>query len=326
MKTKVAVVIPNWNGAEFLAECLKSLDNQTLKPQIIVVDNGSEDASVQIVENRFPKVRLIKNSKNIGFAGGVNVGIRHALEAKTEYIALFNNDAVAESDWLEKLVTAAERKKRTGIVTGKMMRSDRNLIDSTGEQYSVWGMPFPRGRNHKDTDQFDKKQEVFGASGGASLYRVEMLEEIGLFDERFFAYYEDVDISFRAQLAGWKIFYEPKAVAYHHVGATSSKLGSFTRYHSIKNFHLLYWKNMPGILFFKYLPFFWLQGIRLMISSILRGGGLTYFKGLARALLYQPFVFLFDRREIHKNKKVTWREIDELLYHDRPPKIPSLDS
>lgn len=318
----VSVVIPNWNGAEWLPGCLRSLEKQTIKAEIIVVDNASSDDSVKIIKQDFPKVRLIENSENLGFAGGVNVGLRQALKEGCDFIALFNNDAVAEPDWLERLVSALERNQSAGIATGKFMREDRQHIDSTGDFYSIWGLPFPRGRNQKDAGQFDQAERVFGASGGASLYRADMLKEIGLFDERFFAYYEDVDISFRAQLAGWQVLYEPKAVAYHRLGATSGRLGSFTRYHSIKNFHLLYWKNMPAKLFFKYLPLFWIQGLRFAVSSTLRGGLLAYLRGLGRALLYQPKIFLVDRRKIHKNRKVSENEIDGLLYHSRPPKIP----
>lgn len=323
-KRNTAVIVPNWNGAEMLAKCLSSLEKQTVKTEIIVVDNGSSDNSTETVKKNFPNVRLIKNFKNLGFAGGVNKGIKQAMGTDHEFIALFNNDATAEPDWLEKLLSRIETDEMLGIVTGKLMRDDKKHFDSTGDFYSTWGIPFPRGRNQQDLSQYDKSEEVFGASGGASVYRSKMLEEIGLFDERFFAYYEDVDVSFRARLAGWKIAYEPSAVAYHKVGATSEKLGPFTRYHSVKNFHLLYWKNMPGKLFFKYLPLFWLQGLRFAISSTLRGGLPAYLRGLGRAMLYQPQIFFVDRRKIHKKRKVSSGEIDSWLYHGRPPKIPSI--
>jgi GT2 family glycosyltransferase len=150
-----------------------------------------------------------------------------------------------------------------------------------------------------------------------------LLKDIGLFDDSFFAYYEDVDISFRARLAGWKIIYTPDSIAYHHISATSSRLGSFSRYHSIKNFHLLYLKNMPGLLFWKYLPLFMIQDFRLAASSTLRGGLAAYLKGLGKFILLLPTT-LNARRRIQSSRKVSVKDIDGLLYESRPPRIPKL--
>lgn len=319
----IAVIIPNWNGADILTACLDSLADQTTKCTIIVVDNGSSDNSLKLLKQQYPKVLVLAKDKNYGFAGGVNFGIRYALEQNFQYIALLNNDAVAEADWLEHLLRTIQSNDGLGIVTSKMLRDDKKHLDDTGDFYSVWGMPFPRGRNQLDNGQFDSETEVFGASGGASLYRAEVFEEIGLFDERFFAYLEDVDISFRARLAGWDIAYEPKARVYHKVNATSSKLGSFSRYHTIKNFFALYTKNMPGWLYWKYLLLFLLQAVRLLISSVLRRGGIAYMRGFGRAMLNLPYMFR-ERRKIQKNRKVTPKQIDALLYKSRPPRIPSL--
>lgn len=323
MKTKVVVVIPNWNGEDFIKESLRSLEKQSLPHDVIVVDNGSIDKSVSMIRAFHPKVKLIEFKDNAGFAGGVNRGIRPALKSGYEYIALFNNDAVADKHWLEHLVTAAELHKESGIITGKFMRMDKKHIDSTGDQYSIWGMPFPSNRNLLDNESFSKGQHVFSATGGASLYRASMLEKIGLFDEKFFAYYEDVDISFRAQLAGWKVWYEPTALAYHHVSGTSSKLGDFSRYHATKNFFMLYVKNMPTSLFIKYLPLFFLQSVRLFLSSLLQGAGLVFIKGKLKSVSYSKQV-LADRKRIQSSKKVTARYINSMLYKKRPPKIPSL--
>jgi len=320
---KTMVVIPNWNGQEWIQECLDSLLLQTVKSSIVVVDNGSVDNSTQIIEENYPTVHLIKLPRNTGFAGGVNVGIKYALNNEADAVALFNNDAIADRNWLKKLVESLKSNPKIGIATCKLLQTNKTHFDSTGECYSIWGMPFPRARNLFDNGQFDVEEYVFGASGGASLYRCAMLRVIGIFDEKYFAYYEDVDISFRAQLAGWKVWYEPKAIAYHRVGATSSKLGGFTRYHATKNFYLLYAKNMPGWLYWKYLPLFTLQAVRLCASSILKGGGVAYFKGTLRAIILVPHV-MNERREIQKRRKISIRELDKKLYHRRPPKIPIL--
>ncbi len=318
---KIYVVIPNWNGADFISSCLTSLNNQTIQHEVIVVDNGSVDESIKIIETDFPKVILIKLPTNTGFAGGVNKGIEHALKLNAYAVALFNNDAVADFEWLSSLIKKMRVEPKSGIVTGKLKLFDKKHLDSTGDYYSVFGMPFPRGRNQIDIGQYDKSEEVFAASGGASLYRSDMLKEIGLFDERFFAYYEDVDISMRARLAGWTILYEPNAVAFHHLSATSSKLGSFTRYHATKNFFMLYTKNMPSYLYWKYLIFFLYQSVRLAASSLIKGGGIAYFKGLGRAIINLPYI-LSKRRAIQKNRKISIKEFDEILVKTKPPKIP----
>lgn len=324
MKNSVCCVIPNWNGKDLISDCLNSLQAQSEPVHIIVVDNGSVDGSVELIDKQFPEVELIKLDKNHGFAGGVNAGITSAIKNGAKYVALFNNDAVADKDWLKNLVNCANKNPSAGIITCKFMRMDKTHIDSTGDFYTIWGLPFPRGRNEMDKGQYDDKTDVFGASGGASLYRVAMLNQIGLFDEDFFAYFEDVDISFRAQLAGWKVRYEPKAVAYHHVGGTSSGLGNFARYHSTKNTLMLYAKNMPTKLYIKYLPLFCLQFSRMLVSSILRGHLWTFLKGTAVAIKLYPRT-VKKRREIQKSRKVSIEYIDRMLYHHRPPRPPILE-
>ncbi len=321
--TKVAVVIPNWNGADFIADCLRSLEKQSLKPDIFVVDNGSVDNSVKIIKD-FPKVKLLEFPDNAGFAGGVNRGLNRVIEnTEYEYVALLNNDAVAEKDWLSNLVSAADKKQDVGIVTGKLMRMDKMHIDSTGEMYSRWAIPSPRGRNQIDKGQYDKGEYIFAASGGASLYRIETLQQIGLFDEDYFAYYEDVDISFRAQLAGWKVWYQPTSVAYHLVGATSSKHGHFARYHSIKNTILLYNKNMPGKLFWKYKILFFVRLAQMAAGALRDGIPHVYLKALFQGIFLIPST-LRKRRKIQSTRKVTPEYINQMLLSGLPPKIPKI--
>jgi GT2 family glycosyltransferase len=319
-RTDTFVIVPNWNGQDYLADCLESLEAQTYKPSIIVVDNGSTDESLSIVEEKFPQVELIKLAQNHGFAGGVNAGIKKALNSGAVYIALFNNDAVADPSWLEQLVGVASEKSGIGIVCGKLMQMDKKHFDSAGEMLQTNGMPHPRGRGEQDKGQYDKGEYVFAASGGASLYRASMLEKIGLFDEDFFAYFEDVDISFRAQLAGWKVWYEPSAVAYHHIGKTSSRMPGFIRYHSIKNFIYLYNKNMPGYLLFKYKPLFFLQLTRMKLGSI-RDGQLWEFTKAFFRTFFHILRTLAKRRAIQKSRVVSISYIDEMLYHGKIKKV-----
>ena len=317
-RSRISVVIPSWNEKDLLGICLDSLLAQTQKANIIVVDNGSSDGSAAFIRENYVGVQLIERDKNYGFTGGVNPGIEAALQKGDEFVALFNNDAVAEKDWLEKLVSTARKHPKVGIVTSKLMLMDKKHIDSTGEFYSVWGVPFPRGRDEVDKGQYDELTEIFAASGGASLYRSKMLGEIGLFDEDFFAYFEDVDMSFRAQLAGWKVLYEPGAVAYHHRGATSGKLGDFTRYHSSKNFLLLYTKNMPTRLYVKYLPLFMLVFSSWFLASLVRGKIIPFMKGVLKVLALLSKT-KGKRRTIQRSRKVSVKYIDKMLYHHPPP-------
>ena len=340
MQAKTTVIIPNWNGLDLISECLQALQAQTLAHMVIVVDNGSTDGSDEMVRNEFPDVQLLKFADNAGFAGGVNRGIRPALEQGAIYIALLNNDAVADRHWLERLEEAADADPKAGIIAAKIVTQDGKKIDSTGDFYSIWGFPFPRGRGETDEGQYDgpNDREIFAASGGASLYRADMLKKIGLFDERFFAYFEDVDLSFRARLAGWGVTYEPKASVRHYIGGTSSRMddygkvgtvtaapsdgharpSAFARYHTVKNFTYLYTKNMPGLLYWKYLPRFWASMGMMKISDIKRGLFGSFLKANAVALLNMPGV-LVDRRRIQSSRKVSTAEIDRLLVHELPP-------
>lgn len=323
MKMNIAVIIPNLNGVDLIAECLKSLQKQTHPAEIIVVDNGSTDDSVSLIEKEFPDITLIKLDKNYGFAGGVNAGIRMALKKNYDAVAVFNNDAVADKNWLKNLVNALSIDNRIGAAGSKQLLPDGKHIDATGNAYTIWGLPFPRGRNQIDKGQYDDQRDIFSAPGGASLYSASMLKDVGLFDERFFAYLEEDDLSFRTRLAGWRIVYEPSARVFHAVSTTSKKLGSFTRFHSTKNFHLLYLKNMPGWLFWKYLPLVALQSFRLALGALMHRQLLTHLRGYFAAVWLIPHA-LRERGRIQRSRKASISEVDGWLYHGRPPKIPQL--
>ncbi len=319
--SRTAIVIPNLNGADSIDACLKSLMEQATK--IIVVENGSTDNSLELIKAGHPKVDLIVNKINRGFAGGVNQGIKRAIEEDFAYVALFNNDAVADKGWLDGLETYMDQHPEVGIATCKFLSSDGKHIDSTGDLYTDWGLPYPRGRKEKTGERYDKDTFVFAASGGASIYRVSMLKEIGLFDEDFFAYYEDVDLSFRAQLAGWKVAYVPGSVAYHQIGATSGKIKGFTTYQAMKNLPLLFYKNVPA-------KYFKVVGSRLslamflfLLRAISRGQGRFAFKGLFKGLFLIPKKRK-ERHHIQGNKKVGEEYIWNIITHDLPPNAAAL--
>ncbi|HDN80780.1 MAG: glycosyltransferase family 2 protein [Chloroflexi bacterium] len=244
-----SVIIPNWNGEKFLRGCLGSLRNQTFRNfEVILVDNASTDGSVPLVEREFPEVKLIKLRRNLGLTGGANVGIMHS---RGEVIALLNNDAEAHPDWLAALYDALQRHPEAGMAASKMLLYDRrDVINSAGDFYRVDGVPGNRGVWERDEGQYDEEEYVFGACGGAAAYRRSMLEDIGLFDEEMFMYCEDVDLAWRAQIAGYKCIYVPKAIVYHRLSATGG--GKTASFYNGRNFIYVIAKDYPGKLFRKY--------------------------------------------------------------------------
>jgi GT2 family glycosyltransferase len=306
-----------------LAGCLDSLAPQTAAQNIVIVDNASSDGSVALIESKYPKITLLKNPKNLGFAGGVNTGIRYAIKNGAEFVALLNNDAVADKDWLKELALYLSSNPKCGIVTGKIIDSQSGQLDSTGEQYSIWGLPFPRGRGEPAGDQYDKQNVVFGASGGASLYRIQMLKDIGLFDEDFFAYYEDVDLSFRAQLAGWQVAYVPEAIVHHQIGATSGKIKGFYTYQTLKNLPLLLWKNVPWALMPKVYPRFVLAYLSFVGAAFSRGQIWPVLKALGVGGMLWPKK-MTERYKIQKRRQVSPAYLGSIIVHDLPPKASRL--
>lgn len=314
---RLAIVILNWNGADDTQAAVNSI-SLNREDTILIVDNGSRDSDYEQVSNlSSDSITIVRNKKNLGFAGGVNTGIRWAAEQGYSYVALFNNDAVIKKGWQDELISSLESNKAS-IATGLLLNDSGKKIDSTGEQYSHWGLPFPRSRGLK-TSQAPESGFVFGATGGATLYKTELFKEIGLFDESFFAYYEDVDISFRAQLAGHKVYYTNKAIAYHKQGATSKKIPGFTVYQTFKNLPLLYTKNVPaGLLVpigLKFFVAYWL----MFGNAIKNGTGWYALKGWLASAWYFFTSALWKRFTIQANKKVPTSYIRSILHADLPP-------
>jgi len=221
------------------------------------------------------------------------------------------------------LVDTLETQPAYGIATCKLLSIDGEHLDSTGDYYTTWGLPYPRGRNETDVDKYDKSTEVFAASGGASLYRVQMLREIGLLDEDFFAYYEDVDLSFRAQLASWKIAYVPASRVYHATSTTGSRIKGFFTEQTMKNLPMLLWKNVPRAYLPMILPRFALVYLMFFASAIQRGQLSYAIKGSWRALTLWPKKHR-ERRDIQASKKVSDTYIGSMLTYDLPPNATKL--
>ena len=231
----VSVIVVNWNGREFLGECLQSLSQQSFADyEVILVDNGSTDGSIEYLQSHFPGfVRVLRNEKNLGFAGGNNQGIKIA---SGKYIVLLNNDAKADRHWIEELVKAAEEDRQAGMLASKIyLQGGPKIIDNVGHLIYRDGLNRGRGRLEVDHGQFDLKEEVLFPSGCAALYRREMLEEIGLFDEDFFAYGDDTDLGLKGRLAGWKCLYIPGAVVYHRYSQSSGPYSPLKAFYVERN-------------------------------------------------------------------------------------------
>lgn len=315
-------MVLNWNGADLLPACLDSLLKQDYPDFfVLIVDNASTDNSRQILEqyqaDNPKKIRTILSNRNTGFAGGVNIGIKYATAESAGAVALFNNDAVAKPNWLTILAATLRNDPHIGIATGLLLHADGQTIDSSGDYYSIWGLAFPRSRDEA-TERAPESGYVFGATGGASLYRANLFEEVGLFDENFFAYYEDVDISFRAQLAGWKVYYNRDAVALHKRGATSDKLPGFAKYQMFKNLPQLFWKNVPSGLLLKIGLRFKFVYLLMFVNAVAQKNGWPALKGLGAGVWYGAAA-LVKRADIQKLKKVSAGYIDSMLYQDLPP-------
>jgi GT2 family glycosyltransferase len=321
---RVAVVVLNWNGLSDTLSCLTSLKEMktALSYEVFVVDNASTEPGTAVKLNEYshatPGVKVAYNTSNLGFSGGVNTGIRLALEQDYSHIALLNNDAVVTDNWLDELVAAFDNDKKIGIVTGSLLHRDGATIDSTGEQYSLWGLPFPRLRG-SPTDELPESGFTFGATGGASLYSSELFKDIGLFDESYFAYYEDVDISFRAQLAGWGVYFESRAVAHHTRGASSSKIPGFTVRQAIRNLPLLYIRNVPGGLLIPVGLRFWLAYVLITAKAILSPNVKPAIIGLLQGMWLFWTHGIPSRFRIQRKNKVSSRHIRKLLWNDLPP-------
>jgi GT2 family glycosyltransferase len=245
----VTAAILNWNGGDLVVECLRSMLRQTYPIQeLIVVDNASTDGSLDRLKAEAPQLIVISNPRNLGFAAAANQAVA---AAQGDWFLLANLDVEFEPDFVARLVAAGESDPTIGSVAGKLLRpstgSGPAIVDSTGHILYRNGWAANRGEGLPDSGQWERPEEVFGVTGAAPLYRMRMLREISdgparPFDERFFAYIEDVDLDWRMRWLGWKCWYEP-AVAWHHRSATGARRSAFIQRHILKNRLLLVANN-----------------------------------------------------------------------------------
>jgi GT2 family glycosyltransferase len=309
----VSVVILNWNGKHLLPECLAAMRRQTIRDfEVILVDNGSSDGSVEWVRVEYPEIRVLALATNQGFCGGNNAGIRAALG---EYIVLLNNDTEAEVDWLEHLLHHIRSDSTVGACDSKVLYFDqRDTIWSAGATYTIAGSASFRGQGRKDAE-FAEPAEVFTAVACSAIYPRRVLDEIGGLDEDFFAGYEDVDWSFRARLKGYRIVNVPASRVYHKVSASHQYNSPAYVYHGQRNVAAVFVKNMPGRLLLKYavLHLLYTAGSLLYFARV---GRLSAFLRAKRDALRQWRLLWRKRREIQRSRTVAASHIDALLSRD----------
>jgi GT2 family glycosyltransferase len=247
----LSIIIPHYNGAHHLTTCFNSLRAQTYPHlEIILADNGSTDESVALTWRDFPEVKILEFGRNLGLTGAINRGIG---QAEGEIIVPLNNDTEVTPGWAQVLVDMLQAYPQAGIVACKMLLfNQRDTLHSAGDGFGVDGIPINRGVWCKDEGQFDRDVYIFGGCGGAVAYRREMLNDIGLFDEDLFMYLEDVDLNWRAQLAGYRAVFAPQAVVYHHLSATGG--GVIASYYTGRNTIFVLVKDVPASILRRYWP------------------------------------------------------------------------
>lgn len=267
------VVIVNYNGGAYLERTLKTLHAQTLRDfRIIVVDNGSTDGSVDRLPTGPMETVLVRVGRNLGFAAGNNLAIREHVRA--EWLVLLNPDAFPRPDWLERFIDAARANPPYSFFGCRMLdANDPTRLDGVGDVYHVSGLPWRDGHGCPDGPAYDAPCEIFAPCAAAALYRTRDVVEAGAFDEDFFCYTEDVDLGFRLRLLGHRCLYVPTAVVEHVGSGITGVRSDFQLYHGHRNLAWTYLKNMPGWLFWLYLPHHLILNIWSLITFSLRGQG-----------------------------------------------------
>ena len=298
----VNIVIPNWNGLRFLPDCLASIERQQcLDWRITVVDNGSTDGSVEYLRKARPKVHLISLPENRGFSAAVNAGI---LSSTCQFVFLLNNDTELPPDCLHHLLKTAAELSGYDFFAPKMLSfHEHSILDGAGDGYLRGGAGYRLGTMEPDSACYSQPGPVFGACAGAALYRRNIFDSIGLFDEDFFAYLEDVDFNLRLNRAGCKGYYVPAAQVYHIGSASSgSKFNPFTIRLSTRNSFYVLLKHYSLPLFLRFLPVIAIYQFLWLIFSVKKGHCRAWCQGMAEALA---------------NCSAMWKKREEISRHDR---------
>ena len=277
------IIIPNYNGMKYIENCLASLANEPA--EVIVADNGSMDGSRELVQEKFPAVRLLSLDQNYGFCTAVNRGIAESEKDKTTYVILLNNDTVVEPGFVRALERALDRDHKAFSAAARMVNLYHpERIDDAGDYYCALGWAFAAGKD-KPAAAYDKPRQIFSACGGACIYRRQILERIGMMDENHFAYLEDVDLGYRARLYGYRNLYVPEAVVRHAGSAASgSRYNAFKAKQTARNSVYLAYKNMPPAQLLLNLPFLLAGLLVKQLFFLKKGLGGSWLRGTAEGL------------------------------------------
>lgn len=308
---RVSIVIPNWNGARLLGMCLDSLARSSFRDfEIIVVDNGSEDISCALIRERYPHVKLIRLDRNYGFAPACNEGIR---AAEGEFIVLLNNDIEVTPCWLGELVAGMDRHPECALGASRMMyRDSRAVFCNAGDGLRPWGAGKSRGEGEVDRGQYDTEEEIPGVCAGAAIYRRNLFEEIGLFDERFHSLAEDVDLNFRARLYGHAAWYFPEARVYHIGSATLGRYSDRYAYQAHRNEWFVLLKNLPLGLFIKHFMDIFRNQLRNTLYFSQRGQGGLLFR--AKLDVFKNLTGMArNRQKIQSERRIVDTELERWL-------------
>ena len=307
---QASIVIPTWNGAHHLSICLDALAAQGLAAaEVIVVDNGSTDDTASVLA-RYPDLKILALPKNLGFARAVNAGIE---ASRGEIVVLLNNDTEVAPGWLEALLRPFSDPS-VGMTTSKLLLfDDRARLHTTGDTVGLDGLAANRGFGERDEGQYDEAIEVFGANAAAGAYRQAMLDEIGLFEPAFESYFEDVDLAWRARLAGWDCRFTPDAVVFHHVSATGG--GPYASYRVARNRLWTLARCMPISLLRRHAPVIVAAQASITVDALRHARGAA-----ARATLRGVLVGLLTwprwwaaRRRIQAARRIDDRALERLL-------------
>lgn len=321
----ISAVVLNWNGHDVLDHCLRSLYDQTYRPlEIIVVDNASTDGSVDFLREKFQGVHLIMNEQNLGFGAGNNIGIR---ASRGRYIMILNNDTRLDPNCVEELKRSIEKDERFGACASKIfLDSKPDIIDGVGIVVCPDGLSFGRGRLEK-RERYDEEEEIFFASDCACLYRREMLDDIGLYDEDFFAYADETDMGWRAHLAGWRCIYSPKAIVYHHHSTSSGgRVSAFKAFLVERNRIWVAVKNFPiSLILLGQFYMLWRYAFQAYGAFMGKGTAGRFTSDFSKAELVKILLrayfsaarkfplMLEKRRMIQQKKRITNREVYRLI-------------
>ena len=308
---EVSVVILNWNGAHLLPVCLDSVRAQTFRDfDVRVVDNGSTDGSIELLTSTYPEVKLIRFGENIGFSLAVNAGLE---QSGGRFVVLLNNDTELDPRCFEELLGAIHSDDRLGMCAPKMIYYDRpDLINSAGHACGPDGIVVDIGRGEPDGEWFDRPREVLGACAGAALYRRRMLDEVGLFERTFFISFEDADLNWRAQWAGWRARSVPTALVRHREGVSREIRSRRAVFLGLRNAVDVWVKDWPALALAKRFFAIW-NGWRRSTASLMRRGHGAVLPAVVWGVYVHLPRMLLRRRAIRRTRTVPRSRFDELL-------------